>query len=180
MIFRKPRAGKDRPGMPSHLRIGRDTFHYKWAKSHKPAMTIGDGDTVTFEINDVASWQLTEDSKSRDIDRLDASKLYPLAGPVLRRGCEAGDALIVETVSVKDRRLRLVGDNAWLRAAGGVQAAVPLQVEAEGQEVRDVREWDQDPDPAILRGARGRATRRRVPSTSCLRGSTAGTWTSGT
>ena len=39
--------------MPSRSRIGRDTFHYKWAKSHKPVLTIGDGDTVTFEINDV-------------------------------------------------------------------------------------------------------------------------------
>ena len=87
--------------MPSRSRIGRDTFHYKWAKSHKPVLTIGDGDTVTFEINDVASWQLTKDSRSADIDRLDASKLYPLAGPVFIEGARPGDALIVETVSVK-------------------------------------------------------------------------------
>jgi acetamidase/formamidase len=87
--------------MPSHPRIGRDTFHYKWAKSHKPAISIGDGDTVTFEINDVASWQLTQDSKSEDLGRLDASKLYPLAGPVFVEGAKPGDALVVETVSVK-------------------------------------------------------------------------------
>jgi acetamidase/formamidase len=87
--------------MPSRLRIGRDTFHYKWAKSHKPVLTIGDGDIVTFEINDVASWQLTEDSKSADIDRLDTSKLYPLAGPVFVEGAKPGDALVVETVGVK-------------------------------------------------------------------------------
>ena len=87
--------------MPSRSKIGRDTFHYKWAKSHKPVLTIGDGDTVTFEINDVASWQLTKDSSSADIDRLDASKLYPLAGPVFVEGARPGDALIVETVSVK-------------------------------------------------------------------------------
>ena len=41
--------------VPSRARIGRDTFHYKWAKSHEPAISIKNGDAVTFEINDVAS-----------------------------------------------------------------------------------------------------------------------------
>lgn len=87
--------------MPSHSRIGLDTFHYKWSRSHKPVLSIRDGDTVTFEINDVASWQLTKDSTSEDVNDLDASKLYPLAGPVLVEGAKPGDALVVETVSVK-------------------------------------------------------------------------------
>jgi acetamidase/formamidase len=95
------------PVVPSHHRIGRDAFHYKWARSHKPAISISDGDTVTFEINDVASWQLTQDSKSEDLARLDASKLYPLAGPVFVEGARPGDALVVETVSVK------VADFGW-------------------------------------------------------------------
>lgn len=87
--------------MPSHSKIGLDTFHYKWSRSHKPVLSIRDGDTVTFEINDVASWQLTKDSTSEDVNDLDASKLYPLAGPVLVEGAKPGDALVVETVSVK-------------------------------------------------------------------------------
>ncbi|HVC26969.1 MAG TPA: acetamidase/formamidase family protein [Nitrososphaerales archaeon] len=87
--------------MPSRSRIGRDTFHYKWAKSHKPAISIRDGDTVTFEVNDVASWQLTRDSRSEDLNQLDDSKLYPLAGPVFVEGAKPGDALVVETVRVK-------------------------------------------------------------------------------
>jgi len=93
--------------MPSRSRIGRDTFHYKWAKSHKPALTISDGDTVTFEINDVATWQLTEDSTSKDLNGIDPSKWYPLAGPVFVEGARPGDALVVETVSVK------VDDFGW-------------------------------------------------------------------
>lgn len=70
-------------------------------------MTIQDGDTVTFEVNDVASWQLTEDSGSEDLDRLDESKFYPLAGPVFVEGAKPGDALVVETVGVK------VADFGW-------------------------------------------------------------------
>ncbi|HEV2389929.1 MAG TPA: acetamidase/formamidase family protein [Nitrososphaerales archaeon] len=93
--------------MPSRLRIPRDTYHYRWARSTKPALTIQDGDTVTFEVNDVASWQLTEDSGSEDLDRLDESKFYPLAGPVFVEGAKPGDALVVETVGVK------VADFGW-------------------------------------------------------------------
>ena len=62
---------------------------------------------MTFEINDVATWQLTQDSRSEDLDRLDASKLYPLAGPVFVEGAKPGDALVVETVGVK------IADFGW-------------------------------------------------------------------
>jgi acetamidase/formamidase len=87
--------------MPSQAKIGLDTFHYKWSRSHKPVLSIRDGDTVTFKINDVSSWQLNKDSTSDDLNDLDASKLYPLAGPVLVEGARPGDALVVETVNVK-------------------------------------------------------------------------------
>jgi len=93
--------------VPSHSRIGRDTFHYKWNKLLKPALSISDGDTVTFEINDVATWQLTQDSRSVDLNHVDASKLYPLAGPVFVEGAKPGDALVVETVRVR------VADFGW-------------------------------------------------------------------
>ena len=86
--------------MPSHSTIGLDAFHYKWSKSHKPAISISDGDTVTFEINDVATWQLTPDSRPEDLKNLDASKLYPLAGPVFVEGAKPGDALVIETVPI--------------------------------------------------------------------------------
>jgi acetamidase/formamidase len=93
--------------VPSHSRIGRDTFHYRWAKSHKPALHVSDGDTVTFEINDVATWQLTQDSSSEDLDRIDASKWYPLSGPVFVEGAKPGDALVVETLGVN------IADFGW-------------------------------------------------------------------
>lgn len=48
----------------------------------------------------MATWHLTE-SKSEDLDHIDVSKFYPLAGPVLIEGAGPGDALVVETVNVK-------------------------------------------------------------------------------
>ena len=93
--------------MPLHAKVGRETYHYKWNHSLRPCMSIGDGDTVTFEINDVASWQLTRRSTSEDLNRIDDSKLYPLAGPVFIEAAKPGDALVVETVRVR------IADFGW-------------------------------------------------------------------
>ena len=93
--------------MPSHHRVGLETFHYKWNRAHKPVLSVEEGDTVTFEINDVATWQITKDTKPEALDHLDVSKFYPLAGPVYVRGAKPGDALVVETVDVK------IADFGW-------------------------------------------------------------------
>jgi acetamidase/formamidase len=93
--------------LPNHYHVPLETFHYKWSRSHKPVLSVQEGDTVTFEINDVGSWQLNKDSTSEDVLRFDASKLYPLAGPVLVEGTEPGDALVVEVLDVR------VGDFGW-------------------------------------------------------------------
>jgi acetamidase/formamidase len=81
-------------------RIGRGTFHYKWDRSHEPAITIDPGDAVTFDANDVLSWQITSKSKSPDLEHLDSEKMYPLAGPVYVNGAEPGDALVLDILDV--------------------------------------------------------------------------------
>jgi len=93
--------------LPSIHRIKLDTYHYKWNKSHKPVLSIKPGDTVTFEINDVSSWQIMKDSTVQDLKEMDWSKLYPLAGPVYIEGALPGDSLVVEVKDVK------VGDFGW-------------------------------------------------------------------
>jgi acetamidase/formamidase len=72
-----------------------------WNKKHKPVLSIKPGDYVTFEINEVTSWQITKDTKSEDLNHLDDSKLYPLAGPVYVEGARPGDALVVEIRDVR-------------------------------------------------------------------------------
>src|SRR5580698_813775 len=81
--------------------IKKDTFHYKWSKSHEPVLNVKPGDRVHFEVNEVSTWQVTEKSKAEDLVRMDESKLYPLAGPVYIEGAEPGDALVVNVESVK-------------------------------------------------------------------------------
>ncbi len=88
--------------MPAVRSIGRETYHYRWSVGHEPAVRIDPGDEVSFDINDVSSWQLTEDSTSQGLVSLDASKLYPLAGPVYVNGAEPGDTLVAEVLEVKN------------------------------------------------------------------------------
>ena len=83
-------------------RIGRDTFHYKWSRSHKPVLSVRPGDTVEFDINDVGSWQITSGWKSADMAKFDSSKLYPLSGPIHVEGAEPGDALVVDVIGVRN------------------------------------------------------------------------------
>ncbi|MDG6916002.1 MAG: acetamidase/formamidase family protein [Nitrososphaerota archaeon] len=99
--------------MASH-RLGRETFHYKWDSAHKPVLTIRSGDIVTFDVNDVLSWQLTEKSTSSDLKKLDNEKLYPLAGPVYVEGAEPGDALVLDILDVK------VDDFGWTAILPGL------------------------------------------------------------
>jgi acetamidase/formamidase len=87
-------------GVTKYHRITLDTFHYKWSRFHKPVLSVKDGDTVTFEINDVGSWQLNKDSTHADVMTYDPAKGYPLAGPVSIEGAKPGDALLVEVVEV--------------------------------------------------------------------------------
>jgi acetamidase/formamidase len=81
--------------------IRKDAFHYKWSKSHKPALNVKPGDTVFFEVNEVTSWQVKKNSTSKDLSKIDFSRLYPLAGPVYVEGAEPGDALVVKIEQVK-------------------------------------------------------------------------------
>jgi len=87
--------------MPRTNLIKKDTFHYKWSKSHEPVLSVKPGDRVHFEVNEVSSWQVTEKTKVEDLAKMDESKLYPLAGPVYIEGAEPGDALVVNIESVR-------------------------------------------------------------------------------
>jgi acetamidase/formamidase len=87
--------------MVSRHSLGRQTFHYLWNRDHKPALRIRPGDEVSFDINDVWSWEITRKTTSADLMKLDSSKLYPLAGPVYVEGAEPGDTLTVEVKEVE-------------------------------------------------------------------------------
>ncbi|MDG6998644.1 MAG: acetamidase/formamidase family protein [Nitrososphaerota archaeon] len=87
--------------LPKRNVIKKDTFHYKWSRSHKPVLSVKPGDKVHFEVNEVSSWQVTKESTAQDLSSMDDTKLYPLSGPVYVDGAKPGDALVVNVESVK-------------------------------------------------------------------------------
>ena len=87
--------------MPKSNVIKRDTFHYKWSKSHHPVLSVRPGSRVHFEVNEVSSWQVTEKSRPEDLLKIDSEKLYPLAGPLYVEGAQPGDALVVKVEDVR-------------------------------------------------------------------------------
>lgn len=93
-------SGKENTTAMGSHQVSRDTFHYLWSRDHEPVVSVSPGDEVSFDINDVSSWQLTKDTPENFT--LDASKLYPLSGPVYVEGAEPGDTLVVEVLQVEN------------------------------------------------------------------------------
>ena len=79
----------------------KESYHYLWGKSHPHVLEIDPGDRVKFQVREVTSSQLNKKSTSSDAANLDASKFYPLAGPVRIKGAKIGDALVVDVLKVE-------------------------------------------------------------------------------
>ena len=86
--------------MPRSYLVNKNSYHYLWSKNRRPVLETEPGDCVTFQIREVTSSQLTRKSTSSDIPKLDASKLYPLTGPVRVVGARKGDALAIDILKV--------------------------------------------------------------------------------
>ena len=54
-----------------------------------------------FEVNEVSSWQVTENSKVEELAKDRRVQTVPFRGPVYVEGAEPGDALVVNIESVK-------------------------------------------------------------------------------
>src|SRR3954447_12001306 len=77
-----------------------DDVHFTWDEGNEPAMTVESGDTVVVHTRDVSDYQITPESTSADLDRLDWDRVYPLAGPIAVAGAEPGDTLAVEVLDL--------------------------------------------------------------------------------
>jgi acetamidase/formamidase len=90
----------EREKLPRSYFVNKEKYHFMLSRNHKPVLEINPGDRVTLEINEVTSSQLTQKSTNSDVAKLDASKFYPLSGPVRVIGARKGDALVVDILKV--------------------------------------------------------------------------------
>jgi acetamidase/formamidase len=76
-------------------RLSREQIHYGWDNSIEPALTVRPGDTIELETVDASGGQLTKDSTTADVAKVDFARVNPVTGPVFVDGAEPGDALKV-------------------------------------------------------------------------------------
>ncbi len=78
--------------------IHRQRHHFGWNNAFEPALRVGAGETVVFEVVDASGGQLTGTSTTKDVAALDFARVNPVTGPVYVEGAQPGDALVVEIV----------------------------------------------------------------------------------
>ncbi len=96
-IVRKPIVGA-RPSMAIH-RLSREQIVYTLDQTTVPAVEIDDGDTVVFETYDARTGTILIDSDL--LDHPHPIGANPATGPVLVRGAEPGDGLVVTIASIE-------------------------------------------------------------------------------
>jgi acetamidase/formamidase len=89
--------------MPRTHAIPAGREHFLWDERHEPVLEVDDGDTVVLETREITDEQLSPDSTAADVAALDASRFYPLTGPIFMRGAEPGDTLAVDVLRLETR-----------------------------------------------------------------------------
>lgn len=77
--------------------------HCVWDRSLTPRLEIEPGDTVVFECREASDNQITPESDSSTLARLDFAPIHPLTGPVFIKGAEPGDALVIDILDLKHK-----------------------------------------------------------------------------
>ncbi|AVX03643.1 acetamidase/formamidase family protein [Maritalea myrionectae] len=76
--------------------IHRHHHHFGWDNSIVPVQTVAPGTTLEFECIDSSGGQITPESTTADIAKLDFAKINPVSGPIFIDGAEPGDAVKVK------------------------------------------------------------------------------------
>jgi formamidase len=74
--------------------------HNRWHPGIAPALNCEAGEEVVLETRDGVDLQLSVDSTSDDVAKLNLRLVHPLTGPVYLEGAEPGDLLDVEILEV--------------------------------------------------------------------------------
>jgi formamidase len=74
--------------------------HFHWDNALPAALEVEPGDTIELVVKDASDGQIDERSSAADIARLDFSRVNPVTGPLVVRGAEPGDALVVEVLDL--------------------------------------------------------------------------------
>ena len=82
-------------------------LHFHWSSANKPAMNIEPGETLLIRIPDSSTMQIKDDFTTKDLKKIDHSKIDAGVGPVYVNGAKPGD-----TIKVKIEKLT-AGSWGW-------------------------------------------------------------------
>lgn len=117
--------------------IHRHHFHHVWDSSLEPVLRIAPGTTITFDVTDASSGQISPESTADVFADYDASRVNPVTGPVYVDGAEPGDVLVV--------RLEHYAPSGW-----GWTANIPgFGLLADDFPEASLRHWTYDPDGRV-------------------------------
>jgi len=77
------------------MHLGTDTVHYAWDRDLAPVLELDGPGTVELDLLDSAAGQFDASSTAASLGTLDFARVNPVTGPILVRGAEPGDALLV-------------------------------------------------------------------------------------
>jgi acetamidase/formamidase len=72
--------------------------HRLWTTKHEPVLTIGSGDTITFEVQEGGGGQFDDFNNGDPVPAFDFDAVYPLVGPIMVDGAEPGDTIELEVL----------------------------------------------------------------------------------
>ncbi|HEX9015517.1 MAG TPA: acetamidase/formamidase family protein, partial [Chloroflexota bacterium] len=115
-------------------RLTRDQVIHRFSAQIRPVLEIDPGEEVLFETEDTANGKVRSAEDAVDLARTrDPQRVNPATGPILIRGAEPGDSLIVDILDIK------LADRAFIRVLPG---AGVLAGEVEAPRGRVVRVSD--------------------------------------
>lgn len=117
--------------------IHRHQCHHVWDNSIAPIMTVAPGETLSFDVTDASSGQVTPDSTAAVFANYDSTRVNPVTGPVYVDGAQAGDILVV--------RLESYAPSGW-----GWTANIPgFGLLADDFPEAALRHWHYKPDGSV-------------------------------
>jgi acetamidase/formamidase len=82
------------------MRIGADQVHYVWDNTIPPIVDVASGGRIELDLSDASGGQLTADSASDAVPRIELARVNPVTGPIRILGATPGDAVVVRILEL--------------------------------------------------------------------------------
>ncbi|WP_337861168.1 acetamidase/formamidase family protein [Ferroplasma sp.] len=76
-------------------------LHFKWSPENKPVEHIDPGERITIKIPDSSTMQMKKEYTTKDLSKIDDSKVDAAVGPIYVNGAEKGDSIKITIENIE-------------------------------------------------------------------------------